>query len=163
VLISVEENERLEWLMVRLEGETGKKGKWQKTDDKVKRLFLHALIAHTEDLKGHIFIEHFYRISDYGDATVKAIVGSIRASGFAYERAIIYVDGLSRSMVGRVAVHIRRYGIKTEKIKGLKDEQSALIRLCDAIAGFVRDYLEGEAYAKQLFAEFLRSELIKEI
>ena len=60
-------------------------------------------------------------------------------------------------------MRIRRYGIITEKVKGLGDEQSALIRLSDAIAGFVRDYLEGQDYAKPFFKELLTREVITEL
>ena len=38
---------------------------------------------------------------------------------------------------------MRKKGIRTEKVRGLKDERDEFIRLADAIAGFVRDAQEG--------------------
>jgi hypothetical protein len=32
----------------------------------------------------------------------------------------------------------------------MKDESNSLIRLADALAGFVRDFLEGQPYAMEL-------------
>jgi len=45
------------------------------------------------------------------------------------------------------------------KVRGIKEESDALIRLADALAGFVRDYLEGEPYAQELYW-FLHAERV---
>lgn len=163
VTLSFENKEQLENLLKTIEAESRKKSKWQKTDNKIKHSFLTALTAHCEKLKGHIYIQHFYHITDFMQATVEAIARSINATAQVNVSAIIYIDGLPRSLVPNVAVHLRRYGILTEKVGGLKDEQSALIRLADATAGFVRDYLEGEDYAKPYFRKLLAEGVIIEI
>jgi uncharacterized protein YgfB (UPF0149 family) len=36
------------------------------------------------------------------------------------------------------------------KVRGVKDESNSLIRLADALAGFVRDFIEGQSYTKEL-------------
>ena len=76
---------------------------------------------------------------------------------------VVYIDGLSKHMVNVVGVGLRRYGLMVGKVKGLKDEQSALIRLSDAVAGFVRDYLEGQDYTKKYYAELLKVGAVIEV
>jgi hypothetical protein len=41
--------------------------------------------------------------------------------------------------------------IKYDTIRGMKDEQSAFLRLADCMAGFMRDYIEKKPYADDLF------------
>ncbi len=45
---------------------------------------------------------------------------------------------------------VRRLHVAVEKVHGMKDESNSLIRLADAVAGFVRDYFEGQPYAEEL-------------
>jgi len=163
VVVSYNAKEKLEKLMHQIERESKKKSKWQKTDNKIKLNFLDSLIAHKEQLKGYIFIEHFFKIDDYSGATVEAIAKSIEVSNNQEKSAIIYIDGLNKHIIKTVAVELRHLGTKTEKIKGLKDEQSALIRLSDAIAGFVRDYLEAQEYTKKYFHRLVKAGVIREI
>jgi hypothetical protein len=54
-------------------------------------------------------------------------------------------------------------GIKRRKVKGLRDESSAYIRLADALAGFFRDYEEGESYTKGLFQLLSTKAFIKKL
>ena len=54
---------------------------------------------------------------------------------------------------------LKSLNIHYDKIKVcLKDEHEALLRLADALAGFIRDYLEANKYAIELMsnAEFKR-------
>lgn len=163
IAIGEEKRDALEQLMLRIEKESGKKTKWQKTDNKRKERFLEHICAHKDELFGHIFVEHFYRIESFTDATTEAISRSIIFSGHKDTPSIIYIDGLQRELRKTVSSLLRRYGIRTEKVKGLKDEQNSLIRLSDAIAGFVRDYLEGQDYAKEYFLTLLKEGVITEI
>ncbi|OJI06788.1 hypothetical protein BK004_02350 [bacterium CG10_46_32] len=163
VVVSYNAKEKLEQLMYAIERVTKKKSKWQKTDHQVKLRFLDALLAHRTQLKDHIFIEHFFNIDDYSQATVEAVSASIKTAHHQTKQAIVYIDGLSKHTIKTVAVALRHRGITTEKVKGLKDEQNALIRLSDAIAGFVRDYLEAQVYAKRYFHRLVGARIITEI
>jgi len=163
IVVSFELMKELENFLLEIEEQINKKTKWRKTDFKIKILFLETLLKNKDKLKGHIFIEHFYNIGDFLKATVSAICRSIKKSQNEDKSAIIYIDGLDKNIVKKVSVMIRHQGIKTKKVKGLKDEQSALIRLSDALAGFVRDYLEAEEYTKKYYLDFLKSGIITEI
>ena len=156
VVVSAASRDRLERLLEDIEHASRKRSKWQKTDKKVKKAFLETIVSHRHELKGCVYIEHFYQIADYSNAVIEAIARSIERSNSLSLEAAVYIDGLSKHMVTVVATGLRRYGVTVGKVKGLKDEQSALIRLSDAMAGFVRDYLEGQDYAKRYYAECSR-------
>jgi len=65
--------------------------------------------------------------------------------------ATVLVDGLSNQTEVRHFTHIlRSLRITIRKVRGMKDESNSLIRLADALAGFVRDFIEGQLYQKDL-------------
>lgn len=67
----------------------------------------------------------------------------MRKSQGLYETTV-FVDGLKRSERHRFSAGLKRLNVRVRKVRGVrKDENDPFIRLADAIAGFVRDYLEG--------------------
>jgi len=149
--------------LLAIERESRKRNKWQKTDDTVKLAFLNALLSRKSLLYHRIFIQHFFDTKNYVASTAEAIERSIRAAGRIDCPALIYIDGLRKHEVGDAAVRLRARGVRTEKVKGVrKDENNAFIRLSDAVAGFVRDYLEGQDYARKYFRELIASNVITE-
>ena len=75
----------------------------------------------------------------------------------------MFVDGLSRSELRRFAKGLRALHIKVRKVRGVRDESDPLIRLADAVAGFIRDALEQKAYAQRLYQEALKRGVIQEV
>ncbi len=63
--------------------------------------------------------------------------------------------------VPRFARGLRARGVKLAKMRGSKDQSSAFIRLADAIAGFMRDYIEGQPYTGKL--QNLLSQTVREL
>lgn len=53
--------------------------------------------------------------------------------------------------------------VSVRKVRGIEDECDALVRLADALAGFIRDYLEGQRYAASIFREFDGERLLREL
>ena len=50
------------------------------------------------------------------------------------------------------------------RYKGVtKDENNALVRLADAVAGFVRDVLDGNEEAKMLFDNAVSKDFLREV
>ena len=78
-------------------------------------------------------------------------------------KATVVVDGLSRTEVPRFTRGLRSLRIAVHKVRGTKDESDALIRLADALAGFVRDYLAGEPYAHELYRTLHAERVLKEL
>ena len=79
--------------------------------------------------------------------------------------ALVYVDGLGKTKRHEYGRRLRRSGLPVRQIRGIaKDESNALIRLADALAGFVRDALTGEDEAAQaLYKWAVRGKMILEI
>jgi hypothetical protein len=63
--------------------------------------------------------------------------------------------------VGR---RLRHLGVRTRKVRGVrKDESDALIRLADALCGFVRAAIEGQEVMKKLFEWGKKKGYLKEL
>jgi hypothetical protein len=65
--------------------------------------------------------------------------------------ATIVIDGLTKKDTEKVKKDLRSLKIRYDAIRGMKDEQSAFLRLADCMAGFIRDYREKKPYADELF------------
>jgi len=52
--------------------------------------------------------------------------------------------------------------ITYNNIRGMKDEQSTFLRLADCIAGLLRDYIEKQEYAVELFKLLQNKKIIIE-
>ncbi|MBI4603680.1 MAG: DUF3800 domain-containing protein [Planctomycetes bacterium] len=95
----------------------------------------------------------FRRVTDYDLATVTGIAQALRwhspAGGY---KAVVYVDGLPKTQRTAYGNRLRHLGIPTRKVQGVtRDENNALLRLADAVAGLVRDVMDGtHAYAQPL-------------
>lgn len=60
-------------------------------------------------------------------------------------RATVFVDGLPKSKTKWFGSNLRRMSIKVEKVRGVKKEEAdAIMRLADAICGFVREARENK-------------------
>lgn len=77
--------------------------------------------------------------------------------------ASVYIDGLSKADRSIVHAGLRNHYIHVKRVRGMRDESNALIRLADAIAGFARDYLEGDEYAKPLYDTYHASGSLKKL
>ena len=59
--------------------------------------------------------------------------------------ATVYVDALSSAKGNQYTKELRRIGVHIRPVRSIaKDKNEALIRLADAMAGFIRDILTGE-------------------
>jgi hypothetical protein len=63
----------------------------------------------------------------------------------------------------RLGTEFRRLGVKTRKVTGTRDEANAMIRLADAIAGLVRDGIEGRKEHKALQAKLEQAERLYDL
>ena len=62
-----------------------------------------------------------------------------------------------------VRKELKKLKINYRKIRGMKDEQDPILRLADSIAGFLRDSLENQSYAKSILDKFRRAKVITEV
>ena len=76
---------------------------------------------------------------------------------------LVIVDGLTKKDMEKMRVDIKNLEVRYSHIKGMKDEQSVFLRLADSMAGLVRDYMEGDKYAKVLFNDLTNRGFLQEI
>ena len=154
VVVASNERDALMKLCEKIEKESGKgKFKWGKAEKKL-RLDYVKRIFETKIFKGKLRYSVFRDTKDYDLATIVAVSKAIHfkepAQGYT---TLVYVDGLSKSKRHEYGSQLRKLGVPTRKVRGVtKDENNALTRLADAIAGFVRDALAKEQKdAEKLF------------
>jgi hypothetical protein len=94
-------------------------------------------------LMGILYYQVHQDTLDYAECVVQTIAEAINhISDMDYE-AIVTIDGLNKAERNKVASALRQKGIHTKKIRGARDETEVLLRLADALCGFVRDSIEG--------------------
>jgi hypothetical protein len=164
IVITGEERESITHELELIEKET-KKGitKWKKTN-------LQRRVAYMEKIvESNLFFNKinyaaFSGRKDYQEltiiATAKAIIST--APAINYE-ASVYVDALGGKERVAIAAGLRQRRVKVKKVRGITDESNAIIRLADAVAGFVRDYLEGGENMKMIYKKALKKGLIKKL
>ena len=153
-------------LCEQLEQESGKgKFKWGKAEYKYRLEYLRRVFANNH-FKENLRYSIFSRTTDYDSATINGIAKAIlwRKPAQKYT-TMIYVDGLSKLKRNEYGSRLRKLGIPTHKVQGVKkDENNALTRLADAVAGFVRDVLDGEdGETQKLFKAAKRNNMLVEV
>lgn len=75
----------------------------------------------------------------------------------------IIIDGLNDREMEAVRKELKKLKITYKKIRGMKDEQDAILRLADSIVGFLRDSTENQSYAKRILGKFKKAKIITEV
>jgi len=163
VLLEQLQKETLESIIEDTEQRTKKhKVKWKNTIINVKREFLQEIVK-IKELKQTLFYSVYRDTKKYNyltALTVSKVVNTVIEDDYFVS---VIIDGLSKKDTEKMKVDLKGLGIKYKNIRGMKDEQSAFLRLADAMAGFVRDYLEGEAYTKDFYRDLKVRGFIEEV
>lgn len=116
--------------------------KWKKAKSGRRLEYLRRVFTEKR-FHGRLRYAVFSNSSEYDLATIKGIAKVIQWEQPPDTTNIILVDGLSKTKRQEYAQELRKLGIRIYKIRGVaKDENDALIRLADALAGFIRDVLD---------------------
>jgi len=137
--------------------------KWRLTSRKKKQSYLLGILR-IGALQESLFYALYKDTKDYLKLVAKTLAKAI--IDFSQNRdyqATIYIDGLRKTEITEVVKFLSMEGIRRRKVKGMRDESSAYIRLADALAGFFRDYEEGESYTKDLFQLLSTKAFIKKL
>ncbi len=163
VVITGRERDELKIKLEKIERET-KKGplKWHKSSFERKLDYIRAIIS-SSLFKGKIFFSQYLQTKAYVELTVHTTAKAILRRSKGDYKVTVFVDGLSKSEIGQFVKGLRRLSIKVRKVRGLREEGDPLIRLADAMAGFIRDFIEGRAYAQEIFQKAIEKEVIREI
>ena len=163
VVVTGEERDAVRERLRAIERTSGKRAKkWTKARIKERVAYIQQLI-HARGLVGPIYYAHYRNTRTYVDLMIFSTAKALHARVMDRPTATIIVDGLERSERPRFAAGIRKLGITVHKVRGARDQSDELIRLADAIAGFVRDALEGDPAIRVLFERAKRQRLIEEV
>ena len=138
------------------------KVKWRLTP-RDRQLAYMQLILQNPMFVGHLTFALYKNSQDYVDLTVEAIALAIRQTGNEGNN-VVSVDGLPKQRWQDYARWIRQRGAKVEKVRGVRrEENDSLIRLADALCGFVRAAHEEQPEMKTLFDVAVKRQSIKQL
>lgn len=162
VIITEKERENLRDFLLKTEKETGKKLlKWHRTNFDIRNNYLSKVLG-SWFLRHSVFFSR-YETKAYVELTILTTAKAILQRAKGDYKATIFVDGLNEKGIRRFAAGLRKLKIRVRKVRGIRDESDPLIRLADALAGFLRDYIEGQNYTKKLYQRAERQKIIKKI
>lgn len=129
----------------------GERVKWIKTRYD-RRLAYIRRVLQQPIFQGKLNFAIYRDTREYLSLTVQTVAQAILIHAQEPYKATVLIDGLPRSQRAKVGTRLRRLGVRIRKVRGVrKDESDALIRLADALCGFVRAASEGQEAMKQLF------------
>lgn len=163
VVITQNERDRLEQELERIEQESGKgRVKWMEARDTARMEYIKRVLALT-DLKGKLTYLSFRDTRDYMSSTVLAVAQAVGARSTTDDSITVFVDGLPRARVKWFATELRHLRVPVKKVRGVRrEEASALMRLADALCGFVRAALEGRNDCATLLHDAQSRGVVKE-
>jgi hypothetical protein len=164
VIVTGVEREQVIELCESIEQTTGKgRVKWIKARYD-KRLAYIRRVLQEPVFQGKLYFAVYQDTRDYQSLTIQTIAETILAHARQPYKATVLIDGLPRSRRREVGSRLRNLGIRIRKVRGVrKDEYDALIRLADALCGFVRAAIEGQEAMKVLFEQGKKTGYIKEL
>lgn len=162
-IIIPSEREEIEKKLTDIEIESGKnKVKWIKTKESRKTEYL-IQVFKLLSLKGCIYFSLFENSKEYKALTVLSVVKAVKDKKYTDKKGTILIDGLNKHEIMWFSKEIRKQGLKTDKVRGIKDQNSAIIRLADSICGFVFEAKSGNKNAIKLLASELKKKTIIEV
>lgn len=154
VLVEMKNIVFLEKRLLEIEQNTGKKQlKWKKTNKSIKKSYLGEL-GYIKKLKHSIFYSIYLDSREYSWLIAQTVARTIQKEKGLNCSVILVVDGLNNKDREIVRKVLKERRVKYHKIRGMRDEQSAFLRLADAMAGFLRDVAEEQEYTRSFIKIF---------
>jgi len=163
VVVADQERDQLRQACAEIERDSRKgRRKWVKTKHD-RRLAYIRQVVERPIFVGKLNFAIYRGAQDYSSLTIQTIARALSATGETDYKATVSIDGLPRSMEREVGLQLRRLGIRARKVRGLKDEADALIRLADAVCGLVRGATEGQPAMRELFEWGMKTGVLKDV
>ena len=163
VVITAEDPDALRTALERIERVSTKGArKWFKTNRERRVAYIRELVQ-SGLFVNDICYSAYENSLEYLNLMVLTTAKAIRSHSHEPYEATVLIDGLGKTERRVVADGLRKLHVKVRKVRGVKDEADALIRLADAIAGFVRDCFEGDRDLQPFFEQALKAKMIEHI
>jgi hypothetical protein len=166
VIVIVGDRTKLRYDLQEIEKQSKKsKLKWTNSTQPQHEGYIRR-IAENKGFKGSCFYSVYERINysrpkTFAELTVSATAVAINSVVKKNYKATVTIDGLNSSLYPSYAAGLRSHGIKTHKVRGIRDQADEFIRLADAIAGLTRDVRDGKGWAIKLYNKTKRRGVIK--
>lgn len=163
VVVTDDEYDRINEALIEIEQRSNKRmDKWRKARFKARLAYLQAILANPA-FTDAIFFSHYINSLAYFELTVETTARAIQCKAAVTQPVTIVVDGLSGQSIDRFKKSLRQRNINARKVRGVRDESEPLIRLADAVAGLVRDFIEGQPYAVEWYEKAVASGVLREL
>lgn len=136
--------------------------KWTKTTKKQRAAYIEAITVN-KDFISTIYFSHYENTLSYVDLTILTTAKAILDKAKHPYEAHVYIDGLRKSEQHQFTAGLRKLHVRLKMARGLNDQADEFIRLADAIAGFVRDSLEGQEVMKELYKTLQKKGILTKI
>lgn len=141
IVIVDDQRESLENLCLQIERES-RKGfiKWSKANYEYRIAYMRAILSEA-GFREMLYFVIFDQVKNYDTATVDALIRAIEQMNISSDqRLAIFVDGLDVTRQREYATQLRQHITASITVRGVpRDASTSLIRLADALAGFVSD------------------------
>jgi hypothetical protein len=165
VVVSAENKDDLAAKLEVFEQGSGKgKVKWMKARGRSRLGYMKSVLS-SPSFKGTLYFSLYKGTKSYMALTVLSTAKAVLTASPRPSRAAVYVDGLPKSRLRWFGAELRRLSVQTSKVVGVRREETdPLMRLADAVAGFVRAALSGhQPDMAQLFAQAQGAGYLKEV
>lgn len=149
-------SEQLEKDLNSIESKTNKKYKWYESKDENRKNYIRHVTKLKSTNKFQIYYSIFNNKLDYsnllGSHIAKSIINFVGENEY---KAKIFIDKTNNKVIEKIKNEIKLYRIKYQKIRGLSDDSSSIIRLADSSCGMIRDIDKNKSTEyKLLFRKF---------
>jgi uncharacterized protein DUF3800 len=163
VVVIASKREELRQRLAKIEYESGKgRKKWTKATRKQRAMYIERTIT-DKIFAGAVSYSHYTDSRSYVDLTILTTAKAILKRADHLYQATVYVDGLRKSERQEFTAGLRKLHVSARLVRGIIDEADEFIRLADAVAGFVRDVLDGDEEMRQLYARAVKHNVITKI
>ncbi len=158
------DRDKIEAELEDIERRTGKgKTKWIKSKPSSNQDYIHEVIEHPL-LYGKMGYAEYRNSKKYLEHVASTTYLAISRFSEANYKATIVVDGLREGKEqNQFRKLIRDRNIRFKTIRGVKDETNSLIRLADALCGFIRDGLHDDPQFADMFVSVKEKGCILEL
>jgi hypothetical protein len=137
--------------------------KWYEASQRTRIAYIHGILS-LLPREVQLCFAHYHDSLDYFALTVDAIANAVhRTIEMTPEqktepKVTALIDGLPKNQERMVGSLLRKRGIRIDKVRGVKrEENDVLIRLADALCGFVRQSLLNVPEARSIFDEYIKN------
>lgn len=163
VVVTGAERNQLREMCERIEEESGKGDwKWVRASRQRQVAYMRRMLDERV-LRGKLYFAVYEPARDYLSLTIETVTRAVDASGVVDFRVVLLVDGLPAVAERAVGKQLRQLGIRTHKVRGVRDESDPLIRLADAVCGLVRAAQEGQPDMRALLAQGVQAGAMRDV